>query len=234
MNETVIRLASLSVIGCLWFAACAGSSGKMGSRLDETEAELREEIDSLKRAVEASYDREQAIAGRLRLAEVRSVELGEQLERQRLDLDSLRRHLNPPGHNDGAPISDAARFDVSRAYQSARDSHSERQYQAALEKYAKILSLAPASKLADNAQYWMGECYYGLGKFRRAQSEFAKVFDYPKTEKADDAQLMIARCHLALGEEDEALAAFRKLLDEYPESEYVTAARKETRYLRGP
>ena len=88
------------------------------------------------------------------------------------------------------------------------------------------------SEWADNAQYWTGECYYGLGKYRQALTAFTKVFAYRKTEKADDAQLKIARCYLGLDEKSKALSSFQKLLDEYPESEYLSKAQKEMQYLQ--
>ncbi len=97
-----------------------------------------------------------------------------------------------------------------------------------------MLTSAPYSELADNAQYWKGECFYGIGKFSQALTEFTKVFAYQKTEKADDSQLKIARCYMAMGEKDKALSAFQKLVDEYPKSEYVDVARKEMQYLQGP
>ena len=93
--------------------------------------------------------------------------------------------------------------------------------------------MAPYGSWADNAQYWKGECYYGMGKFDQGLTEFTKVFAYRKTEKADDAQLKIARCYLALGEKTSALRAFQQLVDEYPKSEYVGKAKKEISYLHG-
>jgi TolA-binding protein len=108
-----------------------------------------------------------------------------------------------------------------------------KKYSRAIVEFDRLLAAAPFSEWSDNAQYWKGECYWGMGNYRQALTEFTKVFAFSKTEKADDAQLKIARCHLALGERNKALTAFRKLLDEYPESEYLPAARKEMKYLGG-
>ena len=44
---------------------------------------------------------------------------------------------------------------------------------------------------------------------------------------------MIARSYLALGGKDQAVTAFRRLMSEYADSENVTAAHKEMRYLEG-
>ena len=70
-------------------------------------------------------------------------------------------------------------------------------------------------------------------EIRVALAEFTKVFAFAKTEKDDDAQVMIARCYKSLGESEEALSAYQKLREEYPESEYIPAARKEIERLRG-
>ena len=76
------------------------------------------------------------------------------------------------------------------------------------------------------------ECLYGLGKYRKALTEFTKVFAYEKTEKADDAQLKVARCYMALGDEERAMSALRKLVEEYPDSEYAPIANGEMERLR--
>ena len=231
-----MRTAILGVlVASLMAAGCAGPSAEVAARMEANEAEVRDEIEALKRAVEASYDRERAMAERLRMSEETDSDLRSQLEQQREQLAAVQSKAAPlaePQVRAASPGPDA--FDVARTYREARAMYGDRQYEMALGQFAEILAAAPQSTLADNAQYWVGECYYGLGKFRQSLTEFTKIFAYSRTEKADDAQLKIARCYLALGEKDRAVAAFQKLLDEYPESEYVGAARKEMRYLEGP
>jgi len=103
----------------------------------------------------------------------------------------------------------------------------------ALAEFDRLLREAPMSEWSDNAQYWKGECYYGLRKYQQALIEFTKVFAFSNTDKADDAQIKIANCHIKLGERDRALAALRKLIDEYPDSEYVPTVRDKIKQLGG-
>ena len=223
--------------------ACAGRSQDAVSLADE-EAELRSEVEDLKRAVNASYDRERALAERLQSTEESSAQLRRELEQQLGQLGSLKRRLDTLfASSPAATVSKVGRsgngrrsstVGVPRRYEAARALYNDRQYERAVKEFAAILSASPGSDLADNAQYWIGECYYGMGRFRQALTEFTKVFAYRNTEKDDDAQLKIARCYLSLGEKDRALMALRKLIDEYPESEYVANARREIRYLQGP
>ncbi|HIC68459.1 MAG TPA: tetratricopeptide repeat protein [Candidatus Latescibacteria bacterium] len=222
---------ALSVIGSVWLASCAGTGSEMAARMERVDTELREHIDDLRRAADASYDREQALAARLSIAEERSAQLHEQVARQESDIDALSRQLDSLRGREEMRDS-TPQPGISAAYRTALDDYRERRYKAALERFADVLSAAPSGHLADNSQYWMGECYYGLDEYRAALVEFTKVFAYSETEKDDDAQVMIARCQMALGESEEALSAFQKLLEEYPASEYLATAREEIELLR--
>jgi len=220
-------------------AACAGPGSDVVARVETGQAEMRDEIEALKRAVEASYDRERAMAERLRLTEEEDAELRQGVGQLQAEVVQLAGRLDtvtaaPAPAAPRAELFRAGSFEVMDAYRTAFASYTERQYEVALGQFAEIVTTAPGSNRADNAQYWMGECYYGLGRFRQALTEFTKVFAYQGTEKDDDAQFKVARCYLALGEKDKAQAAFEKLLEEFPESEYVERSRKELRYLRGP
>ena len=218
--------------------ACARRSQEAVSGTD-SETELRSEVEDLKRAVNTSYDRERALAERLQSTEETNAQLRRELEQQLGQLGTLKDRLDTlsgasPSAGIVPPRVSSTSAGVPRQYEAARALYSDRHYDRALVEFAAILSRSPGSELADNAQYWIGECYYGTGRFRQALTEFTKVFAYRKTEKEDDAQLKIARCYLSLGEKDRALMALRKLIDEYPDSEYVAIARKDIRYLEGP
>jgi TolA-binding protein len=204
--------------------------------MEAWQEEQREEVEVLKRAVEASYDRERAMAERLLQVEETSAEMRRELSAlneestvQRAQLDSLHTSSFRPSSSGGRSQRDTA----LPLYSKALAAYKERKYSAAVSQFDRVLAVAPYGKWADNAQYWKGECYYGLGKFNQALAEFTKVFTFSKTEKADDAQLKIGRCYLALGAREKAIGAFRKLLDEYAESEYAAIARKELKYLGG-
>lgn len=213
---------------------CAGS-GELAKHVEASDAELQVEIEDLRRAQEASYDRERALAERLRRAEesvaALEAEVGAQAERIAAfasPVDTLS------GTAPAAADVAAGPFDASAAYHAAFTLHQDRQFVPAIAGFAEILTRAPTSSLADNAQYWTGEAHYVLGRYRQALAAFTKVLSFGATEKADDAQLMIARSYLALGERDQAVAGFRKLLELHADSEYVDEARKELRYLEGP
>jgi len=113
---------------------------------------------------------------------------------------------------------------VEVSYKKALDQYYQRHYQQAIEGFQGVLSLAPRGKLAPNAQYWIGECYYGLKKYRKSLTEFQRVLAFGESYKADDAQIKIGYCYLKLGKSKEAEGAFQNLLQSYPKSEYVPQA----------
>jgi len=194
-------------------------------------------VATLRAAVEASYLRERDAAARIRQLEEENAALAQEL--LALRAQAAAPALPPstataPADDGGARERDAVpAASVEVVYQQGLALFNARRYDEALAAFSRVLTEAPQSEWADNAQYWRGECFYGLQNHRQALIEFTKVFVYPETEKADDAQLKAARCYAALGEQERALSAYQKLLDEYPDSEYAAAARSEMRQLRG-
>jgi TolA-binding protein len=232
------NIAAVFVLCLVILSGCAPASGGKQEQLqaDLDDAGQREEMAALKQAAESSYEREKALAERLAQTEAANIELGQRLETMQAELEASRKEPEPavpaPTIEPGLPA--VAEFEPLTVYRQALDLYRTRQYETALGYFAQVVQRAPESDRADNAQYWMGECHYGLGRWRPALAAFTKVFAYRKTEKADDSQLKIARCYLNLGEKDQALLAFQKLLEEYADSEYIEAARKEMGYLEGP
>ena len=231
-------LSQIMVWPCLLLAAtltaCAGRD--LNERMGRWEEETQNDREAVRRAIDASFDRESALSERLRQVEQDRDQLRADLTAMKAEISALRTDpdtLQQPGPDPEPRRKRTVRNDVLAKYRMGLDTYRNRHYSKALTHFDRVLSMAPYGSWADNAQYWKGECYYGMGKFGQGLTEFTKVFAYRKTEKADDAQLKIARCHLALGDKTSALRAFQQLVDEYPKSEYVGTAKKEISYLRG-
>jgi tol-pal system protein YbgF len=115
-------------------------------------------------------------------------------------------------------------------YAEARNLYEQRRYSDAIAVFQEILNENDKSSYADNCQYWIGECYYGLGKYEQAIAEFEKVFTFARSNKSDAALLKLGLCYVRLGERQQARSEFEQLLANYPSSPYVRNAR---RYLAG-
>ncbi len=100
-------------------------------------------------------------------------------------------------------------------------------YQAAETAFADFVSKFPQSDLADNAQYWIGECLYAQGHYEDAQAAFKAVSDhFPFGNKVPDALYKQAMCEQKLNRKDEAKKTLEKLRDYYPYSEAAAKAKK--------
>ena len=123
--------------------------------------------------------------------------------------------------------------DALALYYTAVANRDPAQARQAIQDFGMVLQNAPQSDLADNAQYWIGECYYWLEEFDRALEAFRKVFDHQPTDKYDDAQLKIGITYRRMGQTEQAIGAFRTFLQRYPDSEYAGVARKNLSELGG-
>ena len=245
-----MKSAKSALVLALGLGACAAPPPTTQSPVQWEEAQPKEKSEALQvleRAVAAAYEREQTMAERVRQLETSNAQLRQALRALQgqnrvlsARLDSLPRgRAMPPrdAASTNTPDTDTTaavgKNDAFNMYQGALAYYRHKQYDRALAEFDRLLREAPMSEWSDNAQYWKGECYYGLRKYQQALIEFTKVFAFSNTGKADDAQIKIANCHIKLGERDRALAALRKLIDEYPDSEYVPTVRDKIKQLGG-
>jgi len=186
----------------------------------ETEiARLEKELDSLKKEWQNLNTVNQVLEDKLR-------NLQEQLSERK----KLRRKISKTDGQVG-PVRQAqpgARPPFEEEYEETLSLFNRRQYARAAERFEALLGSNPLHPLADNCQYWIGECNFALKKYPQAIVEFQKVFSYAATEKGDDAQLMVALAFLRMGDARTARREFQRLLTYYGHSEYT---KKAQRYL---
>jgi tol-pal system protein YbgF len=73
---------------------------------------------------------------------------------------------------------------------------------------------------ADNAQYWLGECYYDQKDYPMALREFRRVVEkYPQGNKVPDALLKVGFAHLALGSTEVGRQTLEQVVRSYPRHE---------------
>ncbi len=200
----------------------------------ETDSLAMARIDALERQMKLSQEEQQRQIQRLNdretSLETRVTILDDRLEKLEKGITSAPA-VQPP-----APVT-PSRFESYKtavpSYNAALQDYYAGRYRQAIDKFSQFIRLNPRSDLSDNAQYWIGECYYSLNNYRQALAEFQKVFLYPKTNKADAAQLKIGYCYLELGEKTRALAEFKQFLSRYPHSEYAEKAKKMIAQLQG-
>jgi len=111
-------------------------------------------------------------------------------------------------------------------YKTALSYFNQRQNDKAIILFQEILDKSRNHSLADNCQYWLGECYYSKALYQKAIVEFEKVFTYTVSNKEDDAQLKLGLCYMRLQDRENAKRELTRLISRYPNSEFVDLARR--------
>lgn len=102
-------------------------------------------------------------------------------------------------------------------YKSALDHLKGARHADAAAGFRDFLAKFPQHEYADNAQYWLAECYYDLKDFVTAVSEFRKVVEgYPQGNKVPDALLKVGFAYLLLGNEPAGRSTLTELVRSYP------------------
>lgn len=122
--------------------------------------------------------------------------------------------------------------DHTSTYSAALSEYRRRNFAGAASQFEGLLKAGIREDLADNCHYWIGESYYGLGKYSQALEHFQMVFNYARSEKKDDSQMMIGNCHLAMQNNTAAKEAFNKLITTYPASAYAKRAQEKMAAIR--
>lgn len=118
--------------------------------------------------------------------------------------------------------------DPEKLYQYARNLLLEQDFAKALTLFQTFIDKYPQDELADNAMYWMGECYYSMGSFEKAIDTFQElVTRYPKGIKVPDALLKTGYAYLSLKDNNRAHHFLKLVITRYPFSEAADKAQNK-------
>jgi tol-pal system protein YbgF len=125
----------------------------------------------------------------------------------------------------GAPsqVQDTSRH----LYDRVMEEFKHRDYEAALAGFRLFLELHGQTSLAANAQYWVGECQYRMGRYKEALKAFYNVVSYyPLSQKLAASTLKIGQSYSKLKDQEKARMMFERVVDQYPDSPEAEVARK--------
>lgn len=114
-----------------------------------------------------------------------------------------------------------------RLYDRVMTEFKHRDYEAALAGFRLFIEIHGQSALAANAQYWIGECQYRMGRYKEALNSFYNVVSYyPLSPKLAASTLKIGQAYTKLGDHEKARMMFDRVVDQYPDSSEAELARK--------
>ncbi len=138
-----------------------------------------------------------------------------------------------PGAPGGTPSSEGSPIDCGATYDEAFLLVRRTEYEKAIEGFRNFLQYCPKHELAENAYYWIGECYYSLEKYDQAIAEFEHLLDnFRSSVNTSRALYKLGRSKQELGKKDEAKKIYRRLVDEYPGTLEAEQAKERLKDLK--
>jgi tol-pal system protein YbgF len=133
----------------------------------------------------------------------------------------------------GLPPEASASEEV-RSYRAAYDAWRGNDYMTCIDRFGQFLQSFPTSQYADDASFWLADCYFKQGDLKTAILRFDDVATrYPKSEKASEALYRQGEALLKLGPNfgKAAEKAFDRVVKEYPDSRRAEDARQQLKLL---
>ncbi|MFO7987055.1 MAG: tol-pal system protein YbgF [Desulfatiglandaceae bacterium] len=107
------------------------------------------------------------------------------------------------------------------------------EYEEAISGFQNFIDKYPKSTLADNAQFWIGECYMGLKQYEQAILAYQNVIKkYPKGNKVPNALLRQAKAFYEIKDKTSSKLLLKKLIAKYPQSREAGTAKKRLEQMK--
>lgn len=118
-------------------------------------------------------------------------------------------------------------------YQQAYTDYTQGRYPLAISGFKDVIAAEPDSDLADNSQYWIGECLLAQRQYREALEAFDAVLSlYPASNKRPEATYKKAVALDGLGSRDDAIRQLELVIENYAGTPAARAAEGMLRSLR--
>ena len=165
-------------------------------------------------------------------------DFSDRLDRISRKLGLGRGDITPvPAESAPAPDTTRPRLDTvgageDKLYNTAYLDFTRSKYEVAITEFRQYLTRFPNSENADNAQYWIGECYYSLGKYDDAEREFKLVAArYPDGNKLSAAMYKLGMVYVAVKRLPEARSQFKRVIQQYPGTHEADLSQERLRSL---
>src|SRR5262250_1090118 len=135
---------------------------------------------------------------------------------------------------------------AEESYKAAYSDFTKGNYTLAVAEFREFVRRYPDSPKVDSAQYWIGECYFNMGRaaasagqpersreaLERSVQEFRKVFvNYPNGSQVPTALYKEALALVELKQPKVAQARLQYIVDNFPQSEEAPLARERLKSL---
>ncbi len=132
------------------------------------------------------------------------------------------------GATQGGAPAEAPPLPPRDLYQQSYSDFARKNYELSIQGFQEYLRLYRDTDLADNAQYWVGECLQAQGKYEDAVTAFnALLRDFTDSDKIPDARYKKGVALEALGRKSQAVLEYRFVVERFPNSPAARLAREK-------
>ena len=118
----------------------------------------------------------------------------------------------------------------SEIYDRTLGLYKDGRYEEAIADFKSFLKSYPESDLADNAHFWIGECFRALKEYEEAILAYQRVINgYPKGNKVPSAMLHQGFAFEKINDKTTANLVFKKLVKNFPKTREAESAKKRLR-----
>ena len=203
---------------------------------------IQREIQILKNAVEENREFAQRPQNELMASrrdfEIRLNGLEEKLDKARKEMEAKLNEVSKASRaqpkKEPPPKGEASTGEAMEAlYKNAKQTYERKDFAAAREKFKAFLAVYPKGELSDNAQFWIGECYYSEKEYEKAIIAYDDVLKkFPKGDKVPSALLKQALCWQELGDKTFAQSLLKRVIKEHPRTEQAKIAKEKLKGIR--
>ncbi|MFN2645146.1 MAG: tol-pal system protein YbgF [Burkholderiales bacterium] len=190
--------------------------------------QISQQVETLSTELARMRGQLEVVANQMDTAERRQKDLYLDIDTRLRKLEQAREQAALQPEKPPASAADAEPSPAeTRAYQAALDQFKLGNYALAVSAMQGFLVTYPSSKLASNAQYWVGMAHSGQRNYKEAIAAQRKLLAaWPDSEKAPDAMLSIAAAQETIGDRKNAQRTLEELLAKYPKSSAAVSAKQ--------
>jgi tol-pal system protein YbgF len=215
----------------------------ISARVDDQAAATRKSFADQKLAVDQFGNDLRIVRERIDENTVRITSLSQEVEALRLaipEMSATPGMPGPPTDPSTPPVSDVQApsapappqtmspgISPQRLFSTALSDFTAGQWTLCIEGFSTYLKGFSRTDAADDAQWYIGECYYSDGKFPEAIDAYNRVItSYPKGDRVPDAYYKLGVALNAQKQPEKAREAWETVIKQFPNHELAALARQ--------
>ncbi len=154
--------------------------------------------------------------GKLDETDFKLTQLANQIGATNQDLQALRNAAEEAQQRTVAPPVVVNPTEPQALYDTAYNDYLQGNFDLAILSFHQYAETYRGTELADNATYWIGECYYRQGKFQKAIEQFDQVLTrFDNSDRTPSALLKKGYAYFELGQRAQGVVHLQNVIRDY-------------------